>query len=487
MSARDASEWSADAGSWWLGATAARFPDAPALRVERARASFAELAAASEDSAAMLAAAGVSPGDRVAVVAPASRSFVELVHATHRLGAVVVPMSPKLTAAELDAQLAAADPRLVIGDDALVPQLTSRSRSARVVALGALDRMARARIGPPAVAESSAPHSMLMTSGTTGAPKAVALTCANHHAGAVAAARRLDYRCGQRWLAALPLYHVGGLAVILRAAILGAEVLLQDAFDVTAVAGALTREEIAHASLVPTMLYRLLAELEAAGSAGAARSCCFLVGGAALDEPLAARAARLGLDVRATYGLTETASQVTTSERGELDRHPGTSGKPLDGVALRIDSPDREGFGEVCVRGSQVAAIGLRDGWLATGDIARTDEAGRLFVGSRRVDLIVSGGENVRSEEVERVLEAHPSVAVAGVYGMPDAEWGHRVAAVVVPRAGARIDEVEIDAWCRARLAPHKLPRVIEVRRSLPRTASGKLQRGKLHDRSLPD
>ena len=105
-----------------------------------------------------------------------------------------------------------------------------------------------------------------------------------------------------------------------------------------------------------------------------------------------------------------------------------------------------------------------------------------LFVGSRRVDLIVSGGENVRPEEVERVLESHPAIAEAGVYGVPDAEWGQRVAAVVVARDGARIDAVEIVAWSRARLAPHKLPRVIDTAASLPRTTSGKLRRGSLRD-----
>jgi O-succinylbenzoic acid--CoA ligase len=320
-----------------------------------------------------------------------------------------------------------------------------------------------------------------MTSGTTGVPKGVALSFANHHTSAISASGRLGYACDQRWLAALPLTHVGGLAIVLRAAILGAEVVLHRAFDPSAVRAALANETIAHASLVPTMLYRLLADMESAdGAPSGARSCCLLIGGASIDERLAARAERLGLDVRATYGLTETASQIATTERGELASHPGTSGRPLDGVELRIDSPDREGFGEVCVRAPQVSRGTLSNGWLETGDVGRTDSGGRLFVGSRRTDLVVSGGENVRPEEVERVLESHPSIAEAGVYGVPDPEWGERVAAVVVPRDGARVDEAELIAWCRKRLAPYKLPRVIGLAKSLPRTASGKLQRRNL-------
>jgi O-succinylbenzoic acid--CoA ligase len=470
----------APAGSWWLGETARATGDAAALRVNDTRISFAELASASEDVAAALAGARVSRGDRVALVAPASQRAVEIIHATQRIGAAIVPLNPRLTISEIAELLAATRPRIVVADDSLVEAVRPSSRDAIVYALSDLERAMRARLESPAAFDLESPHSLLCTSGTTGVPKAVVLSHANHHASAVASGRRLDYRAGQSWLSVLPLHHVGGLAVVLRAAIVGAEVVLHPAFEAKAASRALALGDLAHASLVPTMLYRLLPNLVDGEALARARSCCFLVGGAALDEKLAIEAQRLGLDVRATYGLTEAASQVATTECGELGERAGTSGRPLDGIDVHIDAPDRDGFGEVHVRGPQVSRGALQGEWLRTGDIARTDAQGFLFVGSRRVDLIVTGGENVRPEEVERVLEAHPAIAEAGVYGLPDAEWGHRVAAVVVPRAGVRIDADEIVAWCKSRLSSHKRPRVIDAVASLPRTASGKLQRGKL-------
>jgi O-succinylbenzoic acid--CoA ligase len=331
---------------------------------------------------------------------------------------------------------------------------------------------------------------MLCTSGTTGAAKAVVLSNGACFASALAAGKRLDYREAQAWLATMPLHHVGGLSILLRAAIFGAEVVLRDGFDAERTRADIAHFAIRHASLVPTMLHRLLALDTAASTTSALTSCCFLVGGAALSGELTRRATNAGLDVRATYGMTEAASQVTTTERGEVVEYPETTGRALDGVSVRIDAPDRDGYGEIVVSGGtlfhgyyedgEATRAALRGGALFTGDIGRMDADGRLYVASRRVDLIVTGGENVRPEEVERVLESHPTVAEAGVYGVPDEEWGQRVAAVVVARDNARIDPAELEQWCRVRLAVFKIPRRIDVATSLPRTATGKVMRRRL-------
>ena len=492
MSERRAEDWRAPADTWWLGATASCMGDAPALDSGGDRSTFAELAAAAEEVAATLAAAGIARGARVGLISPPSRRAVEIIHATQRIGASVVPLSHRSTLPELAALVAATRPQLLLVADTLADGVAASgiARDTEVLALSALDRRERERLAPAIPFHAAGTHSLVCTSGTTGTPKAVMLSHANHHASALAAAGRLDYRAGQRWLAVLPLHHVGGLAVVLRAAILGAEVLLRSDFDADETAVLLAGGKIAQASLVPTMLHRLLLRLDGPAARAAAYECRFIVGGAALDEELAARAHAAGFDVRATYGMTETASQVATSEEGELACHPGTSGRALDGVELRVASSGPDGFGELLVRGVQVARRFLDDAgterdlltdrWLHTGDLGRIDDDGRLFVGSRRVDLIVSGGENVRPEEVERVLVAHPAIAEAGVYGVRDAEWGQRVAAVVVPRDGARIDAAEVVAWCRSYLAAHKLPREIDVAERLPRTASGKLRRRKL-------
>ena len=183
------------------------------------------------------------------------------------------------------------------------------------------------------------------------------------------------------------------------------------------------------------------------------------------------------------YGLTETASQLTTLAPEDAFRKLGSAGKPLMGSQVRIGAD-----GEILVRGPTVssgylhAASSLDEaGWLHTGDLGYLDAEGYLYVLDRRDDLIVSGGENVYPAEVEATLLAHPSVAEAGVVGVPDIEWGRTVAAVVVLADGCRTTPEELIAFCRQRLAAYKVPRSISFREALPRNASGKLLRRELN------
>jgi O-succinylbenzoic acid--CoA ligase len=291
------------------------------------------------------------------------------------------------------------------------------------------------------------------TSGTTGAPRPVELTLENIEANAIGSAVALGLDPDERWLCPLPLSHVGGLMVLLRSAI----------YATTAVLGpADALHDVTLASLVPTQLHRLL---DAPPEAPRLRA--ILLGGAGASPALLERVAAAGLPVAPTYGLTQACSQVTVAEPGDTE----TSGFPLPGVEVEI-APD----GEILVRGAVVAGGGT----LRTGDLGRLDERGRLIVTGRLSELIVSGGENVAPAEVEAVLEQHPAVAEAGVFGRPDPEWGEAVVAAVVPRNGAPLDTEELRAFCRARLAGFKVPKAIEEVGALPRTASGKLRRGAL-------
>jgi O-succinylbenzoic acid--CoA ligase len=291
------------------------------------------------------------------------------------------------------------------------------------------------------------------TSGTTGAPRPIELTRANIEANALGSAVALGLDPDERWLCPLPLSHVGGLMVLLRSAI----------YATTAVLGpADALHDVTLASLVPTQLHRLLD-----APPPAPRLRAILLGGAGASPALLERAAAAGLPVAPTYGLTQACSQVTVAEPGDTE----TSGFPLPGIGVEI-APD----GEVLVTGPVVAGGGT----LRTGDLGRLDERGRLIVTGRLSELIVSGGENVAPAEVEAVLEQHPAVAEAGVFGRADSEWGEAVVAAVVPRNGAPLDVEELRAFCRARLAGFKVPKTIEEVRALPRTASGKLRRGAL-------
>jgi O-succinylbenzoic acid--CoA ligase len=301
-------------------------------------------------------------------------------------------------------------------------------------------------------------RTVVFTSGTSGRPKPVALTAQNHEASALASAWSLGVAPDDRWLCCLPLWHVGGLAVLHRSAVYGTTAVLHDGFDAARVRDSIESGEATVVSLVATMLRRLVgAGLDRWPALRAA-----LVGGGPVPRDLVEWAAEAGFPLRPTYGMTETASQVATD------------GRPLPGVELRI-----AGDGEILVRGPMVApGAPAADGWLHTRDRGRLDDDGVLHVEGRIDDTIVTGGENVAAAEVEEALLSHPAVADAAVAGRPDPEWGEAVTAFVV--AGEAVSDGELAAHCRERLAPFKVPKAIVRVDELPRNAAGKVLRARL-------
>jgi o-succinylbenzoate---CoA ligase len=403
--------------------------------VEGREVSYAGLEAAASGVAQRLAARGVGPGDRVATTLPPGLAFAELLHALPRLGAVLVPLNPA-DPVRAGAALTVTAP--VAGGEANVPL--------------------RDTLDPDAV------HTVVHTSGTSGRPTPVELTYGNHHASALASAENLGRAADDRWLGVLPLFHVGGLAVLIRSAIYATTAVLHGSFDAARVRASLEAGEITLASFVPTMLARL----RAAGLRGAPRLRAALVGGGPVPGELLDWALAAGLPACPTYGMTETASQIVTARPGER------SGRPLPGVELRIGRD-----GEIRVRGPMVAPGALAaDGWLHTGDRGRLDEDGRLHVEGRLKEIIVTGGENVPPVEVEEALLAHPAVRDAGVAGLPDPDWGEAITAFVV--LSGDISPAALREWSRERLAAHKVPKRIVVVPELPRSPAGKLLRDRL-------
>jgi O-succinylbenzoic acid--CoA ligase len=294
---------------------------------------------------------------------------------------------------------------------------------------------------------------VVATSGSTGAPKAAVLTHEAVTASAIATSHRLGVDPDDdRWLACLPLSHVGGLSVVTRALRTGTPLTVHEAFDATAVDAA-GRTGCTLTSLVPTALRRI--------DPRAFRA--ILVGGQAVptDRPA---------NVVATYGMTETGSGVVYD------------GIPLDGVEVRIE-PD----GEIHLRAPMLLRAyrdgtdpKLPDGWFPTGDLGEVRD-GRLRVHGRRGELIITGGENVWPAAVERVLAGHPRVAEVAVVGRPDEDWGQRVVAVVVPTDPAAPPALdELRDWVKRDLPAHAAPKELEVVATLPRTALGKVRRGGL-------
>ena len=432
-------------------------PHRLALRAGGRELACAELDAAADRAARALAAAGVGPGDRVATTLPSGLGFAVLLHAAPRAGAVLVPLPPRAPAPERERLLELSSPRLVVE----TPLEEKTVEPAPSVELHDLD--------------PDVPHTLLFTSGTTGAPKPVELTLANHLASARASVANLGVDPDDRWLCVLPVHHVGGLAILIRSAVYGTAAIVHQRFETEAVKAALESGEATLVSLVATQLRRL-AE---AGLARAPALRAALVGGGPVPPDLLAWAAERGLPVLQTYGMTETASQVATLPAAEALAHArnGSAGRPLPGVELRIDGAT----GEILVRGPSVAPGALAtDGWLHTGDRGHLDADGYLWVEGRLDETIVTGGENVAAAEVEEALESHPAVAEAAVAGRPDPEWGQAVTAYVVLDGRAEPSDAELVAHCRERLAPHKAPKAIHRVDRLPRTDSGKVARVRL-------
>ncbi|HSR26523.1 MAG TPA: AMP-binding protein [Candidatus Eisenbacteria bacterium] len=390
---------------------------------------------------------GLRPGHRVAVMEPAGVRFAALLHACLRSGAAIVPVSPRWPAAELERVLADCRPLLLVAD-------------------GEVARRPEPALGEPEDA------CVLYTSGTTGPPKGVRLTLANHVASARGCQEQLGTGEHDRWLALLAPHHVGGVAMFLRAAICNQPLVTLARFDEAAALEAMDADRPTLLSVAPTMLARLV---EAGGGEQLRRLRAILVGGAPAGAEQVRRWAALGIPVCPTYGMTETCSQVTLVPPGHAAELAGTAGTVCPHARIEIED------GEIVVTGPAVSPGYVNraitpapgDGRFRTGDLGRLDD-GVLTVLGRRDDTIITGGENVRPEEVEAVLRAHPCVADAAVAGRPHELWGEIVAAWVVAESTT---EADLDRWCRERLPAFKVPRRWTFLDRLPRSEGGKVER----------
>ncbi len=492
----------AASASTWLEHRAATHGAHTALVCGDRRLDFSTLAGRAADVAARLRGLGVGRGDRVALLVGARLEFAELLHGITRLGAVAVPLGPRLTAVEVGTMLAACRCTALLYDRetaataAALPIGLVAKRAALDGApiagdqcLEALPAAARRHATWPAL---DAPHSVVFTSGSSGAPRPVTLSAGNHLWSALASATVLGVRDDDRWLACLPLHHVGGLSILMRSLVLGMPVELHERFDPARVNAAVDAGATL-VSLVAAMLQRVLEARGARPFPPHLRAV--LLGGGAAPRALLEECARRGVPLAPTYGMTECASQIATRAPGDADADGDADGArgdgvwPLPGVSLRLAGAAAAGdVGEIQVRGPIVSrAAAGRDGWLRTRDLGAFDAAGRLVVVGRADDVIISGGENVHPREVERALESHPCVAEACAFGLPDADWGEVVAAEVCLKRGSDIDVETLRQHARRALAGFKLPRRLAVVADFPRSAAGKIQRRAVRAAALDD
>ena len=499
-----------------LRAGAARLGDRPALVAGTTTVGYAELDARVDRAAAALAAAGQGPGDRVALLLGSTPVFVEVLYGALRAGLVAVPLNTALAPGEVTAILGDADARVVVADesfagllDGVLPALPGLEV---VVAGGAapppaapprevrgwrqlLDRAAQ----PPSVGVGGDDLALLAyTSGTTGRPKGAMLTHANllaNHEQMAATRLAVDER--DVVLCLPPLFHIYGLNVALGFCLArGATVVLVERFDPVASLAEVAARGVTVVVGAPPVY---VAWVDTAGVHGnALGSVRFALSGAAPLPPAVLRRCHggLGLTVYEGYGLAE-AAPVLTSTVAAPEIRPGSVGRPLPGVTLRLlddhGAEVRAGDpGEVVARGPNVfagywrqpraTAEALRDGWLHTGDVGLLD-GGDLYLVDRKSDLILVSGFNVYPREVEEVLARHPKVAEAAVVGAPHPSTGETVKAVVVLRPGEEADADELHDHCRRHLARFKCPGVVEFAEALPHNVAGKVVRRELRSR----
>ena len=413
--------------------------------------------------------AGGRAGRPIVAITGAPATLCLLASAAAAIGAPFFPLDPALPDTALAALVEQAGADLVVGERA-VP-------GCHFLPDAALFAGSSASPPPPSRLGSADIALLVATSGSTGQPKAVMLTAGALHAAALASLDRTPLAAGDIWLACLPLFHIGGQAILSRCAVAGAEVLLQPGFDAERVAKTLAGSAVSHLSLVPAMLAQVLD----VSPAPPPRLRHVLVGGAALSQSLAERAAGLGWPIQPTYGMSETASQLATLARLPRPWHQGLVGRPLPGAeaALTLD-------GRLKVRGPMLMAgyanpaltpgDGLEEGWFTTNDLADIAEGGSLTILGRADDVIVSGGKKIMPAMVEPMLAPCPGLETVALIGRPDAVWGEIVTAVY---SGDIPPEALLD-WCRNAIPGALRPRAAVRVAALPLLAGGKPDRAAL-------
>lgn len=471
----------------WPGDVARRTPRRIAVDDGTDRISYADLDRRADALARTLRAAGCHPGDRIATLTTNSAAHIVLFFACARARLVLVPLSWRLAAREIAAQLVHAEPRMFVVQPAhtalataALARLTDPPRVTTVAGLEAIGDYAE--LEP---VKDDDPVLMVYTSGTAAQPKGVALTHANCFWTNLSLSRTVPLTGSDVVLQILPQFHVGGWNVQpLLACWAGATVLVERGFDAGRVLRLIAERRVSTMMGVPAN-YLFLAEHPDFDDTDLSSLGTIIVGGAPMPEPLLRTWHERGVTLVQGYGLSEAAPNVLCVPGDRAQDKLGCAGIPYPYVEVRLADD-----GELLVRGPNVfggywrnpeaTAAALREGWLHTGDLATVDADGYYRIVDRVDDMFVSGGENVFPSEVENVLYGHPAVTEAAVVARPDERWGQVGVAFVVRRAP--VTEDELIEHCRAALARFKVPREFRFVAELPRSAVGKILRRTLRE-----
>ena len=494
---------------------AALYPDKPAFVMGDRQISFAEYNRRLNRLVHALRQRGLGPGDRIAFLSRNSLELLDVLGAGEKGGFQVAPLNFRLSVGELARVLEKIDPHVLFAQAQYGKTVEAvgelLGRELVLVALdGAPDGwttleelLTSGEDTEPEVEITPGEVVYLMsTSGTTGTPRAAMLTHRGQWLDAAALALEMRLSPVDRHLAAMPLFHVGGRAIVLAHTLRGCTVYVHDGFDPATVARDVDEHRITTTHVVPTMLSWLL-EQELEREALSSLRLIWYASAPMPVELLRRAIDRLGPIFIQGYGQTECGPLATALHPEEHHLEGAESawlascGRAVPGVEVRI--VDEEGdelpageIGEIAIRSEfnmigywhdpELTAAALVDGWLRTGDMAHMDALGYVYIVDRKKDLIITGGENVFPREVEEVLYAHPAVLEATVIGVPDPTWGESPRAIVVRRPATELAEQELIDFCRDRLAHYKCPKAVEFRDDLPKTPSGKVLKRTLRE-----
>lgn len=483
-----------------LRASAARNPQAIALSQDSRALSYADLWDQVARLARGLVARGLTPGERVALLMENSPQYAVAYYGVLAAGGVVAALNTAAKARDLANWLAHCGARFVLAD------AQARELSALQAALPALEVGAVAEagfgdfpwmsnaVGELPALDSGAPAAIIYTSGTTGSPKGVTLSHANlaHNTRSILA--YLDLRAQDSILNVLPFYYSYGNSVLHTHLAVGARIVLQNSLAYPhSVLAQMAAEHVSGFAGVPSTYALLLSRTRLGDYDLAGLRYVTQAGGAMAPAHVQRlKAALPHVAIFVMYGQTEATARLTYLPPERLHDKLGSAGKAIPGVEIQIQDEQGQALpvdavGEVCARGGNIM-LGywndpagtrkvLRDGWLHTGDLARMDGEGYLFIQGRSADMIKTGAHRINPKEIEEVIAEIEGVAEVAVVGVPDEILGQVIKAVVIPRPGGALTPREVQAHCHRQLASYKIPKLIEFAAELPKTASGKVRR----------